>query len=191
MKSLPATKLRQVAALALLLMTIVVPVAVAIVPLAGYVGGLRADIADRRERWSRLEAYAASKDKVEELARQNDSPARQAAFLPGDTDAMRAANLQALLTKTAETHGVRLLSSRMLAAADRDGLRFIGVQAELDLSIEQLKDLIAAFETMRPHLFVQSLHIAPHDMHGKTTTLLKVNLGIAGATPAPAIREGA
>ena len=79
----------------------------------------------------------------------------------GETDALRTANLQALITDIAVKHGVRLSSARALPAQERDGLRFIGVQAELDADMPQLQAIMLAFEAQRPYLFIQSLQVAP------------------------------
>jgi hypothetical protein len=76
---------------------------------------------------------------------------------------------------------VRLRSSRALPPAEHGGLRFIGIQAELDTGVKQLQAMIVAFESMRPVLFIQTLQVAPHDMRGAGSGELKVRIGIAGA----------
>ena len=189
MNRLPPS-LRQVIAVALLLGAIGLIAGLTVLPLTDVIGALRTELAERRERLARLEAFVANSDRVEALQKQNEAAASAGTVLPGETDALRVAHLQALLTKLSENYGVRLLSSRILPAAEHDGLRFIGVQTEFDLTVMQLKDMIAALKSMRPYLFVQSLQIAPHDMHGKASPLLKVRLGIAGAAAASAPAEG-
>jgi len=177
-------RLHQLAAAGLLLAAAGAVIAAAVLPLAGHVRGLQAEIEQSRDLLGRFWAFAANKDKVARLARQSDDAMRAGIFLGGDTDAVRAAGLQALLTKVAEAHGVRLRSARTLAATERDGLRFIGVQAELDATTKQLQHIVMAFESMRPYLFIQSLQIAPHDMHGNGGDELKARIGIAGAVAA-------
>lgn len=175
---------RQALAVGLLLGAIGIVLAVAVLPLAGYVGGLRSGIDEQRALLGRFTAFTANSGEVQRLAQQSDDALRTGIFLTGDTDALRAASLQALLTKITQAQGVRLRSSRTLAPTERDGLRFIGIQIELDTGITQLQAIIAAIEAQRPYLFIQSLQIAPHDMHGDGSEELKVRIGIVGAVPA-------
>jgi hypothetical protein len=182
-------KLHQLAAVGLLLGAIAIALALTVLPLAGYITGQQAEIEQRRELLGRFEAFTSAKGKVEALASQSDEAMRAGIFLAGETDALRAANLQALLTKAAATHGVRIRSARTLAPAEHDGLRFIGVQAEIDTGVQQLQAMILAFESMRPYLFIQTLQVSPHDTRGLGSEELKVRIGIAGAV-APANGKG-
>jgi hypothetical protein len=177
-------RLHQLAALGLLLAAVGIVLALTVLPLAGYFTGLRAEIEQQRGLLGRFETFAASKDKVQALAQRSNEAMRAGIFLAGETDAMRAANLQALLTKVAGTHGVRLRSARTIAATEHDGLRFIGVQAEIDTGVQQLQAMILAFESMRPYLFIQTLQVSPHDTRGAGSGELKVRIGIAGAVAA-------
>lgn len=173
-------RMHQLAAIALLLGVAGAAVAMTVLPAAGYIGGLRTDIGERRELLGRLEAFTSARDKVERMARQTGEALQSGIFLAGDTDSMRAANLQALLNRVAGSAGIRLRSARVLPPAERDGLHFTGIQAEMDTGVEQLQALIAALEAARPYLFIQSLQISPHDMRGGGDEL-KVRIGIAAA----------
>lgn len=175
--------IRQLAAVALLLAAVGIVFAATVLPLASYVGALHAGIGEQRTLLGRFQSFAAGKDRMEAMARDSDAALSAGLFLAGDTDAVRAANLQAHLTRVAQTQGVRLRSARALPATDRDGLRFISLQVEMDTGLRQLQAIILAFESMHPHLFIQSLQIAPLDTRGAGGDELKVRIGVAGAVP--------
>ena len=105
-------------------------------------------------------------------------------FLAGETDALRTANLQALITEIAQEHGVRLSSTRALPVHEQDGLRFLGVQAELDADLKQLQAMVLAFESRRPYLFIQSVQIVPSATRRPDIDELRVRFGVVGAVPA-------
>lgn len=175
---------RQITAAGLLLMAVTLVLTLTVLPLSSYIGGLQTAVAEQRAMLGRFQSFAANKDQLQQMAAESEAAMRAGLFLSGDTDAVRAANLQAQLTRVVQGQGVRLRSARALPATERDGLRFIGIQVELDTGVKQLQAIIVAFEAMRPHLFVQSLQIAPHDQHGNGTDELKVRIGVMGAVPA-------
>lgn len=176
--------MRRLAAVALAALAAVALVCVTVVPVAqGYLE-LQSTMDEQRRLLGKLEQFAANKERAQLLARQSAEVIGSGVFLEGGTDAMRAANLQALLNGVVESHGVRLRSTRTLAPAERDGLRLIGVQAELETNIVKLQAIILAFELMRPYLFIQSLQAAPIDLRGRQGDELKVRIGVVGAVPA-------
>jgi hypothetical protein len=176
--------LGRLAAVALLLAVIGVASMLLVMPLVDYFTGLRTEIATERETLGRFEAFAANKAAAEALAKQAEAAMQSGLFLTGETDALRAANLQALINDVAQSHGVRLSSTRALPVQELDGLRLIGVQAEMDADIKQLPALILAFESRRPYVFIQSLHVTPSASRRAGSDELKVRIGIVGAAPA-------
>jgi Type II secretion system (T2SS), protein M subtype b len=172
--------LHRLAALALLLIAVGAVILLIGLPLINYFNGLRAEIAQQRELLARFEAFAANKDAARSLAERSEAAMRSGIFLAGDTDALRAANLQAVITGIAQTQGARLSSARALPVEDRGGLHFIGVQAELETGIRQLQSMILALESHRPYLFVQSLQAAPIAGRRTDSEALKIRLGIVG-----------
>ena len=173
--------LHRLAAIGLLLAVAALIFAAGVLPLARHYTELRADIKGERELLGRFEAFTATKDAVEAMARQSNGVRQSGIFLPGETDALRAANLQALVRRIAEVEGVRLTSARSLPTEEKDGLRLIGMQAELDAGIAQLQSIILALETHRPYLFVHSLQIAPAGGYRAKGDTLKVRFAISGA----------
>ena len=172
---------RRLAAIGLLLAAAGIVAALLVLPLASYFGELRADIARQRDLLARFEAFAANKGAAEDLAGRSQAAMQSGIFLTGETDALRTANLQALITDIAVKHGVRLSSARALPAHEQDGLRFIGVQAELDADMRQFQSIMLAFEAQRPYLFIQSLQVAPVSNRRPDSDDLKVRFGIAAA----------
>jgi hypothetical protein len=176
--------MRRLAAIGLLLAAVAFIAAVTVLPLAAHVGELRADIARQRDLLARFAAFAANKGAAEDLAGRSQAAMQSGIFLAGETDALRTANLQAQITDIAEKHGVRLASARALPAHDRDGLRFIGVQAELSADMRQLQAIMLALEAQRPYLFIQSLQVVPASGQRPEGDDLKVRFGIVAAAAA-------
>ena len=173
--------LRRLAAIGLLFAAVGMVVALLVLPLASYFGELRADIAGQRDLLARLDAFAANKNAASELAGRSQAAMQSGIFLAGETDALRTANLQALITDIAAKNGVRLSSARGLPSREQDGLRFIGVQAELDADMRQLQAIMLACEAQRPYLFIQSLQVAPLASRQPDSDDLKVRFGIVAA----------
>jgi hypothetical protein len=173
--------LRRLAAIGLLFAAVGTVVALLALPLASYFGELRADIAGQRDLRARLDAFAANKEAASELAGRSQAAMESGIFLAGKTDALRTANLQALITDIAEKNGVRLSSARGLPSREQDGLRFIGVQAELDADMGQLQAIMLACEAQRPYLFIQSLQVAPLASRQPDSDYLKVRFSVVAA----------
>jgi hypothetical protein len=176
--------LHRLAALALLVAAVGAAFALLVLPLIGHFGGVRAEIGRQRETLGRFEAFAANREAAEAQAERARAAMNGGLFLPGETDALRTASLQALVTEIAEKNGARLSSTRALPVQEQEGLRLIGVQAELDTDMKRLQAILAAVEARRPALFVQSVQIAPSAGRRRDSEELKVRFGIVGAVAA-------
>jgi hypothetical protein len=174
--------IRRIAAVGLLIALAGLAAALVVLPLTSHFGELRAEIARQRDLLARFEAFSANKGAAEDLAGRSQGALQSGIFLTGDTDALRAANLQALITEIALKQGVRLSSARALPPREQGGLRFIGVEAELESDMRQLKSLMLAFEAQRPFLFVQSVQVAPSAYRRPDSDDLRVRFGIVAAT---------
>jgi hypothetical protein len=176
--------LHRLAAVGLLLAAAGAAFMLLVLPLIGQFDGVRAEIDRQRELLGRFEAFAANRDTAETVAEQAKAAMQGGLFLGGETDALRTANLQALVTDVADKNGVRLSSTRALPVQEQDGLRLIGVQAEFEADMKRLQAVIAAIEARRPVLFVQSVQIAPLASRRRDSDELKVRFGIFGAVAA-------
>lgn len=173
--------LRRTLAVGLLIVVVGLAAALVVLPLTAHFGELRAEIARQRDLLARFESFSANKSAAENLAGRSQGALQSGIFLSGDTDALRAANLQALITEIAVKQGVRLSSARALPPRERDGLRFIGVEVELDSDMRQLQALMLTFEAQRPFLFVQSVQVAPSAYRRPDSDDLRVRFGIVAA----------
>jgi Type II secretion system (T2SS), protein M subtype b len=181
--------LHRLAAIGLLLAVIGAVGMLVVAPLASYFATLRSNIATERETLGRFEAFAANKDAASALAERSEAAMHSGIFLNGETDALRTANLQALVTDVAQSEGVRLSSTRALPVQEANGLRFLGVQAECEADLRQLQAMILAVEARRPYLFIQSLQIAPVAGRSPDNEALKVRFGIIGAVATMPVGE--
>jgi hypothetical protein len=177
----------RLAALALLLALAAAAFALLAMPLIDRYTGLRADIAGQRALLGRFEAFAANKPAAEATAEQARALMRSGLFLDGETEALRAANLQAIVTDVAGKSGVRLSSSRGLPPQEQDGLRLIGVQAEFEADMRQVQAMLAAFAARRPVLFVQSVQMSPLAARRRDAEELKLRFGIFAAVAPSAV----
>lgn len=111
-------------------------------------------------------------------------PDSKSAFLDGDTDARRIANLQAKLGEVAQAVGARLSSTQSAEAREREGVRLIGVQTQFTATLEELQSMLFAIETARPILIAGSLGITRQpDIGSKESNSLDVRLVVFGAAP--------
>jgi hypothetical protein len=176
--------LHRVAALALLLVAAGAVFFLLVLPIIGHFSSVRSAIAEQRIVLGRLEAFAANKDAAETAAERAKASMRGGMLLGGGTDALRAANLQAIITESMEKNGVRLSSMRIVPPQEEDGLRLIGVQAEFETNLKQLQAIMAVLDARRPVLFVESVQIAPLASRGRGGDELKVRFGIFAAAAA-------
>lgn len=174
----------RLAAVGLLLAVIMAATVLFILPLTGYIAGLRADILAERELLGRFESFASDKDKAQSLAEATEAAMRSGIFLPGETDALRTASLQGMVTEIAGRSGVRLASTRGLPSQEEDGLTLIGVQSEFEADMRKLQAILAAIEARRPILFVHSAQISPLASRRRDSDELRVRLAIFAAVGA-------
>jgi hypothetical protein len=174
----------RLAALSLLLGVIAAVAMLAVVPVVSHIRDQQHEITEQRQLLGRLDAFNATRQSAEAEASRSEAAIKSGVFLEGGTDALRTASLQALITEMAGKHGLRLSSSRTLAVEEENGLRFIGVQIELDADLARLQRLVLALEAQRPVLFIRTLQIAPSAVRRPGSDELRVRLGIAGAAGA-------
>lgn len=168
-------------ALGLLAGVVFAVVAGALLPVAARYQDAEQRLADGRQLLGRYLARSVT-DVEAERDGQRIAPATP--YLSGDSDALRLASLQAVLSEAAQAQGIRLASSRAMDASDRGGVRLLGVQVQLSTELDQLQKLLYDLEVQRPGLFVEQLHIL-RGPDGGTVPLpsLDVTFVVAGAAP--------
>lgn len=149
------------AALALLVAALLGIYAVSVGPLvAAYwrVGEATQDAEALLERYRRV---AAQRQDLE--AQVRGLTARQAEsgiYLPGDTDALAAAELQEIVNSTVTSGGGHLRSVQILPAKADGEFRRVGVRAQLTGNIAAIARILYAFEAGDTFLFVDNLDIS-------------------------------
>jgi hypothetical protein len=141
-------------------------------------GRLRGEIA-RRSGGQRNDEAAALPDRVGDV------------YLQGESDAVKAARLQAMLKEIAEAAGLRLASTRALPLRQAGRLRLIGMEARLDAGMAGLQKLLLALEASRPVVLVHALAVSPSASRSFAADaervvedeLLSIAIEVQGAAP--------
>jgi type II secretion system (T2SS) protein M len=179
--------LRQIAAVALLLLLIAGVVATTVVPLTARVAELREEIEAERVVLGRFAAVAARVDETAEHERIGRAALESGAYLKGESEALLAAGLQTTLAQIATASRVRFASTRALPPRERDSTRLIGVSVQFKAEIEQLRGILFRIESHRPFLFVEGLQARPVSPFSQSSPelngLLDVRLDVFGAPP--------
>ena len=137
---------------------------------------LEAEIATKRMLLGRLLA----EPDVPKQA-QASQPTPSGTHLQGETDAVRLAALQSIMNDAASAQGIRLISSRSVDASERDGVRLLGVSAQLNAPMDALQKLLFDLESNHGALAVESFHIMRPP--GDRQTELDVSLVLRGTAP--------
>ena len=181
-----ARPIRQFAAVLLLVAAVALIWFVAVLPLSASFERLREEIDNERSTLGRFAAIAALQDRLAETQRAGRVASTSAAYLKGEGDQIKSANLQTLLSSIAAENGVRLTSTRALNPIERNELRLIGVRVQFTANIEQLREILYAAEAKQPFLFVDGLQVRTvsamaHDP--EHAGILDVRADVYGAAP--------
>ena len=170
------------AALGLLLTLVLAIAGYVVAPAARHQAHLDEQITAKRELLGRLTAFHADMPAAGAAARGNAQLMASEVHLPGETEPIRLANLQAAIRQMAGEAGVRLQSTRTLAPVQRDQLQLVGLQMSLQAPIEALQGLLHRLEVHRPLLVVDGLDVVPATAGGSNAgngdRLLQVELRV-------------
>jgi general secretion pathway protein M len=176
---------RQIAAVALLVLSLSLLALVTVVPLTAHIASLQDQIDAHRGLLGRFAQIAAREGEATEHDRTAKAALDSGAYLKGESDALVAAGLQAILAEIASTHRVRLHSTRALPARDRDQARFIGVRLQFNAQIDQVRSLLHHIEASKPFLLIEALQIQPISPYAqrdlKQAGALEVRVDVFGA----------
>lgn len=172
---------RKLVALGVLLAILAIIVAGAVMPAWHRYDVANQSIATGRQLLAR---YVARPALGPEMPVEEISAATRGVYIPGETDALRIANLQETVADAAKLAGIRIASTRVIDTFNRDGVRMIGLQAQLSTELDNLQKLLFDLEKQRSLLFIDGLHIA-RGPDGGTVKLpaLDVTFVVAGAAP--------
>lgn len=179
--------IRQLAAIALLVLALGLVALVTIVPIAAHVAALQEKIEAQRAMLGRFTQVAAKEGEATEQDRISRAALSSGAYLKGESEALTAAGLQTVLAEMAAANRVRFHSTRALPAREHSEMRFIGVRVHFNAEIEQVRALLHRIEANRPFLFVEALQIQPVSPYSQRapeqTGVLDVRLDAFGAVP--------
>jgi Type II secretion system (T2SS), protein M subtype b len=119
----------------------------------------QAELTDLREKAGRLAQIAAMKGSVE---LSPDDPAgadSQPLFLEAQSVTIGRANLQSRVDAIAQSNGLLLSSAGGLPDLEENGLRLIGLRADLSGGYDAVHKAIVDLETSKPPLMVRELSI--------------------------------
>ncbi|MFQ5773846.1 MAG: type II secretion system protein GspM [Kiloniellaceae bacterium] len=170
MNSFSSPWLSRAAAIGLLVSILVIIYAVAIGPLVAAYGSANEAIDQANEMLARYRRIAAQRgaleDRLETLAmRQTES----GVYLPGDTDALAAAQLQEIVNSKVESGGGRLRSIQILPARADGQFRRVGVRIQMTGNIAAVARILYAFEAGDTFLFVNNVDISNRQARRRRT----------------------
>lgn len=179
-----AKPFRQLAALVLLGIVVAAALAVVVAPVSARLTALSGEIAGKREVLGRLLDTQALKTRAADLtalARKSDIAPL---LIGGESDALKAARLQAALEDIAEGQGLRFRSTRTMSPREAAGVRLIAIEASFDATLAQVQQVLTAIRTHTPLLAVMALRMAPSASAAldteKTGDVLDVRIEVAG-----------
>jgi hypothetical protein len=176
MKEVLAAVVSRFSAVALLIAAVAALLFGIVMPTADRYETLRADLAQKRLLLGRL--LAQNEAHKDDLAVRTPTTRH----LSGETDAVRLAGLQSLLNEAADGQNIRIISSRSVDPVDRDGIRLLGISAQMKTPIEHLQKLLFSLEHGQGALVVESLQLSQQKVDG-TSDGLDVNLILRGTAP--------
>lgn len=152
---------RKLLALALLFVPLATIAGVMLGPVSAHI----ADIKDRIEQ-ERLVAgrfsQLVNRDAGEtDPSKRTEEAKDKELFVSGTSEAIRLSNLQSMLANIVTANGLKLRSTRALRIREKNELRLLGVQIQLQASIDKLQALLLDIEKHRPALLVSGMHVFP------------------------------
>lgn len=170
--------LSKLAALLLLALALAAAALFIAAPLAQTLLGLDAAVKDKRATLGRLADTRRAEAEAQSLALSLSRSQAESLYLPGDSDAMRFANLQTALTAIAEAQGVRLRSTRAIKPAEAGGPALVAAAASFEASMAQLQEMLLAIDRHEPMLIAADIRIVPAASAADAGETLEVELEV-------------
>ncbi len=156
-----------------------------IMPIMALEEGWSQELTRKRQMLNKYQLLIASKAKVVQGNREVKAALSQAEnqFLAGANPAVASADLQEVLKKLTQDHGITLTSAKVLPPREAGPYMEVPVQAQLSCTTPQLLTILYQLEHHQKLLFVPELEVnAPRWMVGgpQKDALLQVNLVVSG-----------
>lgn len=149
-------------ALALLLAVVVVVYLGVVGPLVAINDSGQERIEDTEFKLQRLRRVVAEKDywlgRMEEIKKQGQSEGR---LIARETAALASADLQALIKDAVNRVGGELISTQVIPERKEEQFTRVAVKLRMTVSTPMLRDVLYAFESGHPLLFVENLNVRP------------------------------
>ncbi|MFZ4702234.1 MAG: type II secretion system protein GspM [Candidatus Methylumidiphilus sp.] len=149
-------------ALALLVGTLLIVFLGILGPLVAIGNGYQERLEEMQFKLQKLRKVAAEKDfwlnRMEEIKKQSQSGGR---LIARETAALASADLQTLIKETVNRSGGELISTQVIPEHKEEQFTRVAVKLRMTGSTPMLRDVIHAFESGHPILFVENLNIRP------------------------------
>ena len=146
--------------------------------------GWSQELVRKRQVLAKYQSLVASKARVEQGNKAMKAALAQAEsqFLTGSNPAVASADLQEILKKLTQDHGVQMTSTKVLQPREAGPYLEVPVQAQLSCTTGQLLTILYQLEHHKKLLFVPELEVnAPRWVVGvKGRSTLQVNLVVSG-----------
>lgn len=122
------------------------------------INGATAESAELLGRYQRIIAQHSVLQ--EKLDSANQKHTQSGVYVPGDTDALAAAQLQEIVNSRVESNGGQVRSVQILPAKEDGDFRRVGVRVQMTASIAAVARILYGFEAGDTFLFVDNLDIS-------------------------------
>jgi hypothetical protein len=137
-----------------------------LLPAAQHTLRLGEEIAAKRELLGRLVKLEPEANAAGSNAQQAERALLAELTVPGETEPIRLAAVQATIRRLAATSGARLESTRTLPPVQRGQVQLAGLNIAMRAPVDALQRLLHAIEVHRPILIVDGLDIVPIPAEG-------------------------
>lgn len=160
--SLTSLNKSKAAALGLLLAVLALGFLGVVAPLLAISGGYAERIDELQFKLQKLRKVAAEKgywlNQLEEIKKQGQTEGR---LISRDTAALASADLQTLIKEAVNQAGGELISTQVIPERKEEQFIRVAVKLRMTGSTQVLRDVLYAFESGHPILFVENLNIRP------------------------------
>jgi len=155
-----AKPVRQFAALGLLVAAVAALWFVGLAPLADKISRGNDEVAEKRVLLGRLQNGRAMEAEARALAQRSAAIDLPSLLIAGESEALKAANLQAALAAIAAANGLRFRSTRVLPARTESGVQLVAVEASFESSLADIQKMLLAMADHKPMLSVSGLRVS-------------------------------
>lgn len=165
----PSKMQSRVAALALLLVTVVAGLWLMFYPVVSLHVAQAEEIERKERQLTRFHQLADSQEALQrELATLRRRNPAASYYVAGETPAIASANMQQYLKQVVERNGGELISTQILTADGDGAAQSSSLKVHLRGNIESSAQIVYLLESGRPLLFIDELSISARRVRGKT-----------------------